>query len=330
MWLHVPNLPAPSSPSAAGSAGSSWECGWFGPVVALWVLSSGKPSPLPLSSLPSGEGTWISLLSGTISRPSAADRGAAEWISSLPASPVSPPASPGAGPVRVTIAGSGPSSGASPKRSAPASSSSRTSPASSPSTMGEPSARSSTRWPRAGGLRSGTAFPRAPSAPRTSVIVSSCSLPTPTASDYGSSQNGINGKGGANERPSAGTPSLSRSGALEQIRDLGRLPTPIARDHEGAGRSGQLPTELARLKARGALPTPTAQDARGSGVAGNWTAESGRHSGSTLTDVVARGIDLKASTPSSPPPPSTGTGTALPSPSFVEWMMGLAPGWSRT
>jgi hypothetical protein len=34
--------------------------------------------------------------------------------------------------------------------------------------------------------------------------------PTPAATPYGSSQNGINGKGGENERPSAGTPSLER------------------------------------------------------------------------------------------------------------------------
>lgn len=42
-------------------------------------------------------------------------------------------------------------------------------------------------------------------------------FPTPSATEYGSSQNGINGKGGAFERPSAGTPSLStaaRQGAL--------------------------------------------------------------------------------------------------------------------
>jgi len=34
--------------------------------------------------------------------------------------------------------------------------------------------------------------------------------PTPTAEPYGSSQNGINGIGGENERPSANTPSLDR------------------------------------------------------------------------------------------------------------------------
>lgn len=34
--------------------------------------------------------------------------------------------------------------------------------------------------------------------------------PTPVAEPYGSSQNGINGKGGEHERPSANTPSLDR------------------------------------------------------------------------------------------------------------------------
>ena len=45
-------------------------------------------------------------------------------------------------------------------------------------------------------------------------------FPTPTAQSYGSSQNGINGKGGANERPSAGTPSLmtlAASGSLPSL-----------------------------------------------------------------------------------------------------------------
>lgn len=51
----------------------------------------------------------------------------------------------------------------------------------------------------------------------TALSVSQALFPTPTAATYGSSQNGINGKGGANERPSANTPSLdtlARSGSL--------------------------------------------------------------------------------------------------------------------
>ncbi len=45
--------------------------------------------------------------------------------------------------------------------------------------------------------------------------------PTPAATSYGSSQNGINGKGGEFERPSAGTPSLetlARNGELPSLR----------------------------------------------------------------------------------------------------------------
>lgn len=45
-------------------------------------------------------------------------------------------------------------------------------------------------------------------------------FPTPSAPSYGSSQNGINGKGGEFERPSAGTPSL------ETMAQRGDLPSP--------------------------------------------------------------------------------------------------------
>ena len=46
-----------------------------------------------------------------------------------------------------------------------------------------------------------------PSLP-TAVRTERHTWPTPSATPYGSSQNGINGKGGEFERPSAGTPSL--------------------------------------------------------------------------------------------------------------------------
>jgi hypothetical protein len=42
------------------------------------------------------------------------------------------------------------------------------------------------------------------------IVAQASNWPTPTAEPYGSSQNGINGKGGAHERPSAATPSLER------------------------------------------------------------------------------------------------------------------------
>lgn len=106
-------------------------------------------------------------------------------------------------------------------------------------------------WPRSGTMRSGIAYRRRPSAPLTRGTASGL-LPTPTASEYGSSQNGINGIGGENERPSAGTLSLFT------------------------------------MAARGILPTPTRGDAKSSGSRiGNPETEA--HPGLSLTDVVVRG-----------------------------------------
>lgn len=77
-------------------------------------------------------------------------------------------------------------------------------------------------------------------------------LPTPSAVEYGSSQNGVN-----STRPSAGTPSiftLARKGAL---------PTAVTSDSKGSlglvdGRGRQLRDEASR----GVLPTPNARDWR--------------------------------------------------------------------
>lgn len=67
----------------------------------------------------------------------------------------------------------------------------------------------SVTWPRSGTMRGGTAFPLPPSAPLTGVTGSSWSrgeYPTPSATEYGSSQN----EGSVpHDRPTRGTPSLS-------------------------------------------------------------------------------------------------------------------------
>ena len=75
--------------------------------------------------------------------------------------------------------------------------------------------------------RSGTAYQLAPLAPLTAGTASGL-LRTPAATEYGSSQNGINGKGGRFERPSAGTPSLST------MARKGLWPTPQAGDGMGS------------------------------------------------------------------------------------------------
>ncbi len=71
--------------------------------------------------------------------------------------------------------------------------------------------------------------------------------PTPSASEYGSSQNGVNGVngvGGENERPSAGTPSLS---TMARQGVLPTWPTPTARLGDMARGSSSVATAQARL-----------------------------------------------------------------------------------
>lgn len=292
MLLYVP------SPCAADTEVSSSGSGWFARPFALWLLSSGKPTQQASSQVEWSKVPWIAALSSTIWNPSTAERFATAWISSLPVSPVRAQASPENDEGLPTRDGSGPKYGESRASVELRCCSSRTCPGCSTSTKARHSAKFSTTWPRSGGLRSGIAFLRQPSAPRTSAIVSSSSLPTPTASQYGSSQNGINGKGGANERPSAGTPSLY------QMATRGMLPTPLARDHKGPTSEHRNSPTLPDLATRGMLPTPTA------------TKESGRNAGTTLTDATCR-----------PGGRASSEGLRL-SPLFVEWMMGLPEGWT--
>lgn len=183
-------------------------------------------------------------------------------------------------------------------------------------------------WPRAGTTRGGIAYRHPPSAPLTKGIASLL-LPTPSATEAGSNQNGINGKGGANERPSAGTPTLYT------MARRGVLPTPTARLGDARGLpSIRLATE--RLKTRsnlddavvvmvGRLPTPTANTST--------YHNSHRTKIETLHGLAATGMlptprardwkgDGKDCLPS-----ALGVGGSL-HPQFVEWMMGFPPGWT--
>ena len=79
-------------------------------------------------------------------------------------------------------------------------------------------------------------------------------------------------------------------------------------------------------------PTPTATDAKASGSAG-YSTESGRHSGTTLTDAAVRGGQMKDRS-SRPDPristsgPSTSTAGLRLNPLFDEVLMGLPMGWT--
>jgi hypothetical protein len=164
-------------------------------------------------------------------------------------------------------------------------------------------------WPRSGSMRSGKAFERQMSARPTDV--SGClSWPTPTARD-GDPVRGTPSAATAAKRFAAGRRNLDDAVAL--------WPMPTASDSKGPGPTGRraptddnLPTRVTRL-----WPTPTASDANSSGAAG-YSTESGRHSGTTLTDATVRIVSRRA-------PPRSPNGMVL-NPRFVEAMMGFQDG----
>lgn len=126
------------------------------------------------------------------------------------------------------------------------------------------------------------------------------SPPTPSASPYGSHRGGAMGRVGES-RPS-----------LDTL--IPKLPTPTSRYWKDAAcREANVPTNglLGRFVVR--LPSPTAGDAKASGASG-YSTDSGRHSGTTLTDAV-----LGAA--------SAGRSGRL-NPLLSEWMQGLPIGWS--
>lgn len=94
MWLHIPNsyltpVQPPESLSAQDMAGSTSALLSPNPDLELWVLSSGKLTPQPLSWRGWKTRPFIQRLYGTILQPSTANDGAARWIASLPDIPVS-------------------------------------------------------------------------------------------------------------------------------------------------------------------------------------------------------------------------------------------------
>jgi hypothetical protein len=147
--------------------------------------------------------------------------------------------------------------------------------------------------------------------------------PTPAATPYGSSQNGINGKGGANERPSATTPSLERmSRSFLPLR-----PTSTA----GDACSPSAPTSRLR-----SWPTPDAQmfgSALGANQKGPATiTDAARHwktpHGFANTDQYGRtggggGEFHKQAMKGAP-------AKAKLNPQFVEWLMGWPIGWTAS
>ena len=184
--------------------------------------------------------------------------------------------------------------------------------------------RFSKTWPSSGTMRHEACYPRPTLEPPTSESDSGSSplYPTPTASQYGSSNNGQRSDGTTFKQ--AGKPSLE-----SMARHPATWPTPQARDHKGVPRQMALTHNARPLNEAVAVaeatrwPTPTAGDSKASGSRN--LKGSKAHKGTSLTDAIVRGGSDKP----------TGGHTTLATkkanglnPSWVEWLMGWPIGWT--
>ncbi len=299
-WLHVPSLACPSAPESEPSTSASDSPS---PDTELWVTSSGTPSPRPLSWRGWATRPWHRLLSGMTSHPSTAARGAAEWISSLPASLASRSPQPAGARASATTGGSGLTSPGWSMKWDPASCSWRTSEASLPG-MGGSDTFSGT-WPTSGSMRSGACYPRPTLAPPTAASVSG-SWPTATTAD---------------SRSSGGNPDTTGTHRVTLTdRAVRQWPTPCARDDQKS------PDAHLAMKARmgGGRTQPTSLTV----AAKMWPTPRAR-------DMKSRGYqDSLPSVASGHPSPTTETGGSKRqelvclNPPFVEWLMGWPIGWT--
>ncbi len=321
-WLYVP-----------GSARSNWEFSLRPPPPMPSVSLNTERTPQVVWSELWIAGSFVRHLSGATLKPSTAARGVESWISSL----------------RATLASRFPS---------PASASELKIPDTSGPTSRELCTRRNRLSVSSRTLRviSATACPRCAatftpwatelkrvysrrrkSARRTGESGYSSLLPTPTASTYGSSQNG--------SRPDGSTFKQAGKPSLETMAKRGLLPTPTASEATSGGETHWGTPKLRTMAKRNLFPTPTssdhkrslkdaevdakarqggsslsaaigsmlatptASDARSSGM------RTGDKAGKTLTDQLIR---------------DTGADDLHLNPRFVEWMMGWPHGLSNS
>lgn len=250
---HWPTEAWPLSPSAPESADSTSDSSEFSEgVSAPWAGSSGTLTQRPFSWRGWKTRPWIARLSSTISRPSLAQRTAAEWISCLQASPVSRSHSRGTAPAPTTPDGSGPSHGKSSAKRARGRSSSKTSADSTP----QDSNLFSATLPKHGGLRNGEISAR-PTLARPIGETGSFSSLWPTATATDSKASGAAGYSTASGR---------HSGTTLTDAAVRQWPTPTAQSYGNnrggaAGRVGPVRHSLESM-ARHEWATPTARDWR--------------------------------------------------------------------
>src|SRR3990167_2462896 len=339
MWLHIPSMCCPCSP---GPEASTSDYGSPSPDPELWLTSNGKPTQRRLSWRGWKMRPWIRRLSGTTCPPSTADRGVASWIALLAAARARTSALRGAEPAFAEPApGSGRSSLGSFAKWDPTTCSWRTS---RPSLF-EGSTPYSGTWPASGSMRNGLCSVRPRSARHTFASDSSSSpdYPTPSATRYGSSQNGI-----CSNKPSAGTPSLDTMAASGMLPTVERWPTPRASEYwptpslPNGGRSlpdGTSPTgvtpdgrkrQMDLQHAARLWPTPNTRDA--ASAARTTTPTGVMHSGTTLTDAIRCPSSHRGEATSGDGGtswPSTQRSRLQLNAAFVDLLMGWPLGWSN-
>jgi hypothetical protein len=288
-WVYVPGT---------ADSSSAFEL-LSGDPFAPCVSSNGTLEPQPLSWHGWRRRPWLRLLYGTTCAPSTADRGAAEWILSLPVIPASRFLRLGSDSERTTLDTSGRKSGESSTRPALLSPSSRT----SEGTSSWASIESSWTSPPSGSMRSGRFSERATSEHRTAATGSGFS------------------RGGATWDRDDPTPTPDADG---------NWPTPRAMT--GGPESAERKKELGRTNSGGgdlqaaaiSWPTPTAGDSKASG---SRNAEgSSANQGVSLTDAIRTGDSSGRRDRSTERPGDESTPRL--NPLFVEWLMGVPRGWT--
>ena len=185
-WYYVPYTSAPAMEA------SSWPSDTPEWNAEPWLTLNGTPTQRPSSWNGWSRRGWIRLLSGLTCSRSTLERGAAEWISSLPVSPVSRSRWQVNSAVLTMTGGFGlPSDGSSVRWDRDACSW-RT----SPSLFDSGYLTSLPTLPTSGSMRNGVCSQRLPLEPRTSDNDSGFSLwPTATSTDFKASGGNPNGTG---------------------------------------------------------------------------------------------------------------------------------------
>lgn len=304
MWIYIPSTYCRSAP---GSEDSISESDWRFQALAQSAWLRGKPLPARSWHRRWTKDRCIQRLSGRMPEPSTVERGLAEFMASLPATPANPSPSQASDEEPKTPGTSGPRSSASLGKWDPSSCSWRMSQA----MFDWASTECSVILPKSGSTRSGQLFERPMSELRTDE--SGCSSwPTAVVGDS---------RGSARHTTSTG---VMHSGTT--LTDASRQwPTP--RTITGGAESAERKKELGRTQSGGgdlqsaALNWPTAG-------ANDWkgTAKVGQRRGQ---------LDEAAEQMWHGPQDPTGTGAESPStsglrlnPRFVEWLMGFPDEWT--